>query len=146
MAQSCLEIVSMKERHVEIARNQYTSENPYEAGHPDATADGDTRGKGTGFGGVRHWLPDCTSYMGVSTFRYDDFDTNTSVEGGPGNKCDREMRRISLVRSKYSHETPYSKELISTRANQLEGQYTSENDILSMRTDNCHPLLATIAG
>ena len=118
MAQSCLEIVSMKARHEQIVRSDYTAENAYSAQHPDAIAGDDEQGKGTQSGGMRHWLPDCSSYNGTSQFRYDDFDTGTTA----GNKTDRESRQTAWGRSKYSVETPYSATMVDTAANVREGQ------------------------
>lgn len=121
MAQSCLEIVSIKERHEEIVRSDYNYENQYNAQHPDALANGDMRGKGTANGGHSHWLPDCRSYIGTSTFRYDDFDT--AVASNAGNNADNEARSASLARSMYNAETQYSARYVDTSANLLEGQY-----------------------
>ena len=118
MAQSCLEIVSMNARHEQIVRSDYTAEDVYSAQHPDAIAGDDEQGKGTQSGGMRHWLPDCSSYNGTSQFRYDDFDTGTTA----GNKTDRESRKTALVRSKYSDENPYSATMVDTAANVREGQ------------------------
>lgn len=118
MAQSCLEIVSMKARHEQIVRSDYTAQEPYSAQHPDALAGDDEQGKGTQSGGMRHWLPDCSSYNGTSQFRYDDFDTGTTA----GNKTDRESRQTAWGRSKYSAETPYSATMVDTAANVREGQ------------------------
>lgn len=118
MAQSCLEIVSMKARNEQIVRNDYTAQEKYSAQHPDALAGDDKRGKGTQSGGMRHWKPDCSSYNGTSQFRYDDFDTGTTA----GNKTDRESRQTAWGRSKYSVETPYSATMVDTAANVREGQ------------------------
>ena len=118
MAQSCLEIVSMKARHEQIGRSDYNAENAYSAQHPDAIAGDDEQGKGTQSGGMRHWLPDCSSYNGTSQFRYDDFDTGTTA----GNKTDRKSRQDTWGRSKYSAETPYSATMVDTAANVREGQ------------------------
>ena len=119
MAQSCLEIVSMKARHEQIVRSDYTGQDPYSAQHPDAIAGDDEQGKGTQSGGMRHWLPDCSSYNGTSQFRYDDFDTGTTA----GNKTDRKSRQDAWGRSKYSAETPYSATMVDTAANVREGQF-----------------------
>lgn len=121
MAQSCLEIVSMNERHEEIVRSDYNYENQYGPQHPDALANGDAQGKGTMGGGQSHWLPDCRSYMGASTFRYDDFDT--AVSSNAGNNTDNDARNKSLARSLYNSEKPYTAVLIDTTANIREGQY-----------------------
>ena len=119
MAQSCLEIVSMKARQEQIVRSDYTAQDPYSAQHPDALAGDDKRGKGTQSGGMRHWKPDCSSYNGTSQCRYDDFDTG----GNAGNKTDRKTRQDALGRSKYSVEKPYSATMVDTAANVREGQF-----------------------
>lgn len=124
MAQSCLEILSIKERHDEIIRNDYSREDPYNAQHKDALADGDSQGKGTGAGGTRHWLPDCGSFMGVSTFRFDDFDTAPSSHAGNGD--DNKARNESFVRSLYTAENNYYDRVLDTSANVREGQYVVE--------------------
>ena len=118
MAQSCLEIVSMNARHEQIVRSDYTSEKPYSAQHPDAIAGDDEQGKGTQSGGMRHWLPDCSSYNGTSQCRYDDFDTGSNA----GNKTDRESRQTAMGRSKYTNIEPYSATMVDTAANVREGQ------------------------
>lgn len=121
MAQSCLEIVSINERHEEIVRSDYNYENQYNAQHPDALSNGDTQGKGTANGGHSYWLPDCRSYIGTSTFRYDDFDT--AVSSNAGNNADNEARTTSLARSMYNAENQYSARSVDTSANLREGQY-----------------------
>ena len=118
MAQICLEIVSMKARHEQIVRSDYTAGKPYSAQHPDALAGDDEQGKGTQSGGMRHWLPDCSSYNGTSQFRYDDFDTGANA----GNKTDRENRQTAMGRSKYTNIEPYSATMVDTAANVREGQ------------------------
>lgn len=122
MAQSCLEIISMDERHEEIVRSDYNIEDKYNGLHKDALADGDVQGKGTGGGGTMHYLPDCSSYMGTSTFRYDDFDT--AVSSNAGNNTDNTARLTSMVRSLYSAENPYTEVRIDTSANIREGQFS----------------------
>lgn len=120
MAQSCLEIVSMNERHEEIVRSDYNIEDQYSAQHPDAIANGDEQGKGTQNGGHTHWLPDCSSYMGTSQFRYDDFDT--AISSHAGNNADNNARDTALARSKYNSEVVYSARLVDTTQNVREGQ------------------------
>lgn len=123
-AQSCLEIISIQERHDEIIRNDYNREEQYNAQHPDALATGDTQGKGTGAGGNQHWLPDCTSFIGTSTFRFDDFDTAPSSNAG--NDTDNTARKNSFVRSLYTAENNYYERKLDTSANVREGQYVVE--------------------
>lgn len=123
-AQSCLEIISINERHEEIIRNDYTREDQYSATHEDALATGDAQGKGTGAGGNQHWLPDCSAFIGTSTFRFDDFDTAPSSHAG--NDADNKARNDSFVRSLYTAENNYYDRTIDTSANVREGQYVVE--------------------
>ena len=118
MAQSCLEIVSMKARHEQIVRSDYTGQDPYSAQHSYAIAGEDEQGKGTQSGGMRHWLPDCSSYNGTSQCRYDDFDTGSNA----GNRAGGESRQTAWVRSKYSAEAAYSATMVDTAGNVREGQ------------------------
>lgn len=117
--QSCLEQISMDERHEEIVRNDYNIDNKYSATHPDAIADGDSRGKGTSHGGHGFWLPNCSGSLG--TFNYSNFDTAPS--SGAGNNTDNEARNTAMTRSLYNPEYQYSAKLVDTSANVLEGQY-----------------------
>lgn len=117
--QSCLEIRSMDERHEELVRNDYNRDNQYSATHPDALADGDSRGKGTNHGGHTHWLPNCNGTLGV--FNYSNFDTAPS--SGAGNNADNEARNTAMARSLYNPDYQYSARLVDTSANVLEGQY-----------------------
>lgn len=114
---SCLETYSMDARHEMEIRSDYTRNNKYSSTHPDALSTGDRNGKGTGHGGHGHWLPHCTSQLGV--FNYSNFDT--AISSNPGNDADNQARQISIIRSLYSRHNPYG--TIDTTANVLEGQY-----------------------
>lgn len=114
---SCLEIYSMDERHVEEIRSDYQRTNQYSDTHPDARATGDAQGKGTGHGGHGHWLPNCTSQIGV--FNFSNFDT--AISSGAGNNADNAARLETLTRSLYNNDNPYG--TIDTTLNQLEGQF-----------------------
>lgn len=119
---SCLEIVSMDERHRELVRNEYNPDNEYNRLHPDALNidnGDDKRGKGTGSSGHSHWLPDCTGQLGV--INYSNFDTDVSFHAG--NHADNEARNQSLARSLYNRVKEYSANLIDTSMNVAEGQY-----------------------
>ena len=119
---SCLEIVSMDERHEELVRNEYNPDNEYNASHPDALNidnGDDKRGKGTGSSGHSHWLPDCTGQLGI--INYSNFDTDVSYHAG--NRADNDARTTALARSMYNADTQYSTELIDTSMNVAEGQY-----------------------
>ncbi len=114
---SCLEIYSMDARHDMETRSDYTRLNKYSSTHPDALATGDRQGKGTGHGGHGHWLPNCTSQMGI--FNYSNFDT--AVSSGAGNDLDNIARNETITRSLYNPANPYGD--IDTSMNVLEGQY-----------------------
>lgn len=116
---TCLEKVSMEERHEELIRNDYTINDQYSATHKDALADGDKRGKGTGHKGHSFWLPNCNGQLGV--FNYSNFDT--APESEAGDAADREARHTAMARSVYNAENPYSAQLVDTSANIAEGQY-----------------------
>lgn len=119
---SCLEKVSMDERHEELVRNEYNSDNAYDAKHPNARnidEGDDNRGKGTGSSGHSHWLPDCTGTLGI--INYSNFDTDVSFHAG--NRDDNDARNKSLTRSLYNADSPYSANLIDTSQNVAEGQY-----------------------
>lgn len=119
---SCLEIVSMDERHRELVRNEYNPDNEYNRLHPDALNidNGDDKiGKGTGSAGHSHWLPDCTGQLGV--INYSNFDTDVSFHAG--NRADNDARNQSLTRSLYNRVKEYSANLIDTSMNVAEGQY-----------------------
>lgn len=109
----------MDERHEELVRNDYDTNNQYSATHPDALADGDKRGKGTGHGGHTFWIPDCSGTLGV--FNYSNFDT--SPYSNAGNDADNEARNTAMNRSLYTYERQYSAKLVDTSLNVLEGQY-----------------------
>lgn len=117
--QTCLEKRSIEQRHISLARSDYNRENQYSATHPDALADGDVQGKGTGHSGHGFWLPNCNSAINV--FNYSNFDT--AVSSGAGNVTDNEARATSLARSMYNAENPYTSSLVNTELNVLEGQY-----------------------
>jgi len=118
---SCLEIYSMDARHVMETRSDYTRVNQYSETHPDALATGDRQGKGTGHAGHGHWLPHCTSQIGV--FDYSNFDT--AITSHAGNDMDNEARNIALTRSLYGPTNAYNQgaNAVDTSMNVLEGQF-----------------------
>jgi hypothetical protein len=134
---SYLEIESMNARHVMEVRSDYQRTNQYSETHPDAlapdysggqgrvhtTPDGQTytAGKGTGHGGHGHWLPHCTSQIGV--FDYSNFDT--AVTSNAGNELDNAARTQALTRSLYGALNPYGvgPNAVDTSLNVLEGQF-----------------------
>ena len=119
---TCLEKISMDERHEELLRNEYNPDNEYNDSHQNAlniNNGDDNRGKGTGSSGHGYWLPDCTGQIGV--INYSNFDTDISFNAG--NRSDNDARTQSLTRSLYNHTNEYSYSLIDTSANVAEGQY-----------------------
>lgn len=119
MAQSCLEIRSMQERHEEIVRNRYNVYDQYSATHPDALANGDKLGKGTGHGGHTHSLPNCNGSIGIIDYR--NFDT--AIASHAGNADDNYAREVALARSLYNIDNEYSARSVDTSMNLREGQY-----------------------
>ena len=119
MIQSCLEYVSMDQRHLQEARSDYQANNPYSALHPDAKAES---GNGKGVGGSHsHWLPNCRGSIGV--INYSNFITD--IASGAGNDCDNEARRRTLRRSLYNENQIYSSLLVNTEKNVREGQFVN---------------------
>lgn len=117
---TCLEKVSMDERHRELVKSDYTRDNEYSATHKDALADGDEKGKGTGNPGHGYWLPDCNGELNV--INYSNFDTALSFN--PGNATDRLTRETALNRSLYNGTTNvYSADIVDTSMNVAEGQF-----------------------
>ncbi len=118
--QSCLEFVSIEQRHIQEAKSDYQRNNQYSALHPDALASSGN-GKGTGHGGHSHWLPNCRSTIGI--INYSNFDT--AISSGAGNDCDNMAREKSLARSLYNDTNVYSLQLVNTRSNVMEGQFVN---------------------
>lgn len=116
---SCLEKVSMEERHEEITRNDYNIYNQYSSLHKNALAGDDTKGKGTGHSGHGFWLPDCSGILG--SFIYSNFDTH--ISSNAGNIDDRNARKIAIARSLYDADRQYSAQAITTDRNVMDGQY-----------------------
>lgn len=119
---TCLEKISMDERHEEIVRNEYNSDNEYSATHPNALNidnGDDKRGKGTGSAGHSHWLPDCSGQLGI--INYSNFDTDISFHAG--NRDDNDARTKAMARSLYNKDNEYSANIIDTSQNVAEGQY-----------------------
>ena len=120
MVQSCLEYVSMDQRHIQEARSDYQRNNQYSATHPDALASSGN-GKGTGHGGHSHWIPDCRGKLGI--INYSNFDT--AIASGAGNDCDNNAREKALARSVYNDGNVYSSLLVDTSRNVKEGQFVN---------------------
>lgn len=118
--QTCLENRSIQERHDELAASMYQNTNGYDASHPNALADGDSKGKGTGSSGHTHSLPNCNIQPNV--FDYSNFATDISFNAG--NSDDRNARIQALTRTLFTQNNPYSANMIDTSLNVLEGQFT----------------------
>lgn len=112
---TCLDKRSDVARNEQIIRSDYNIENQYSANHPDARADGDKRGKGTGSTGHGDWLPDCNAPINV--FNYSNFDTDP--ESHAGDAADNEARNKAMLKSKYDAQHPYGDIEFSAH----EGQY-----------------------
>lgn len=118
--QSCLEFVSMEQRHTQEARSDYQRDNQYSSLHPDALASSGN-GKGTAHGGHSHWLPNCRGTIGI--INYSNFDT--AISSHAGNDCDNIARDKSLARSLYNDTNVYSLSLVNTDRNVREGQFVN---------------------
>ena len=117
--QSCLELHGIENRHIMVAGEDYSSDNPYSAQHPDAiSSDGKILGKGAG-GNHTHWLPECSTNETKNMINYSNFSTTGTVGG-----CyDVKARTESLARSMYNSESPYGSSLVNTEKNNEDGQY-----------------------
>lgn len=119
MKQTCVESRAIEERHKQMARSDYNRDNQYSGNHPDALANGDRNGKGTGLsGGSKFWLPNCES---EGMYDYSNFDTDP--ESGAGNEDDNNARRTAMARSLYNSTNRYGVDSVDTSANVQEGQY-----------------------
>lgn len=128
---SCLEIVSMDERHEEEVRNDYNRINQYSKTHSDALSTGDAQGKGSGHQGHTHWLPNCNGPLNVIDYRNFDTDFNSNI----GNCNDVGMRNQSMARSLYNQNVVYSEKLIDRSNNIAEGQYVFTG--IRTKTNGC---------
>lgn len=118
--QTCLEIKGIEARNESLTRNDYTRNDEYSVTHKDALSDGDPLGKGTGYGGHTHSVPDCKK---PSTISRSNFDTS-----GGGGLYDIEGRNgvggriFSMNISVYNEENEYNLNSIDTSANVADGQ------------------------
>ena len=120
MAASCLETRAVSARQSLLVKNNYSTVNKYDASHPDAIADGDAKGRGTGQGMGQMWLPHCTSQINV--FNYSNFNTDyTQIL--IGNSTDIQARDYAVSHSLYNAAHPYSENLYEMEANALDGIY-----------------------
>jgi hypothetical protein len=119
--QSCLEKKGIEGRNEALVRNDYQNVNEYSAIHPDALSDGDPQGKGTGYGGHTHSVPNCN--LGSTMIDYSNFDTNGGgglydIEGRNGVGGRNFLKNISL----YNEANQYSATLVDTTLNRQDGQ------------------------
>ena len=119
--QTCLEKTGIDSRHESIVRNDYTWNDEYTAQHPDALSTGDPQGKGTGYGGHTHSVPDCN--LPTSMIDYSNFDT----DGGGGlydikGRNDVGGRERLMAISIYNKENQYGPALVDTSLNVADGQ------------------------
>ena len=139
--QSDLERIGISEREQEFVKSPYTydEQTPYSATHPDALADGDSKGKGTGTP-LTH-----LSLQNLNKGRYDEFrgwgeTVNTDINNGAGNSYDiegtkgvdkafqgdagRNYLAFGAV-NLYNAGNEYGKESVDT-SNAVPGQYWVE--------------------
>lgn len=139
--QSNLERIGIDERTQEFIKSPYSydEQTPYSSTHPDALADGDAKGKGTGTPLTHLSLKD------LKKGRYDDFrgwgeTVNTDINNGAGGKYDvdgtkgvdkafqGDAGRNYLVFggiNEYNSNNEYGKESVDT-TNNVAGQYWVE--------------------
>lgn len=130
--QTCLEKISIDERHEEIVRNDYNQYDQYSMTHPDALGNSGQQGKGTGHpGGTVNLLPHCTGNIGV--FDYSNWDTDPDSHAG--NCQDNAAREKMMARSLYNAYAPYGLTLIDRSININEGQYVMGT--ANVRKENC---------
>lgn len=121
--QSCLEVKGIERRQEELVRNDYTREEEYNATHPDAISDGDPQGKGSGYGGHTHYVPDCTKPE--SLIDYSNFDTHSTNIGGSYDINGRNGvggRNFLKAISVYNEEHQYGLNSVDTTMNVQDGQ------------------------
>lgn len=102
-----------------MVRNDYHRDNRYSVTHPDAIADGDMNGKGTGHGGHSFYLPDCNGTLNM--IKYSNFDT--SANSNAGNNTDNRTRKDAMVRSLYNSNNQYGVNSVNTDISRAAGQY-----------------------
>ena len=119
--QTCLEKRGIPARASALTRNDYSKFDEYNETHPDALSNGDPQGKGTGYGGHTHSIPDCN--LPTSMINYSNFDT----EGGGGlydiegrNEIGGRNRLMAI--SMYNKENQYGLGLVDTSLNVADGQ------------------------
>lgn len=124
--QTCLEVRGIEERHNELVRNDYVRNDEYSQTHKDALSDGDPLGKGSGYGGHTHSVPDCTKPTNLMS--YSNFDTRSENIGGLYDIMGRDGtgqtngRNFLKTISVYNSENEYGRNYVDTLANRIDGQ------------------------
>lgn len=121
--QSCLEVKGIERRQEELVRNDYTRNEEYNETHPDAISDGDPLGKGSGFGGHTHYIPDCTKPS--TMIDYSNFDTHSENLGGSydiNGRNNNGGRNFLKAISVYNEENQYGVNSVDTTLNVQDGQ------------------------
>ena len=121
--QTCLEVNAIERRQEELVRNDYTRNDEYSETHKDALSDGDPLGKGSGFGGHTHYLPDCKKPK--TMYDYSNFDTNANNVGGSYDINGRNGvggRRYLQTICLYNEENQYGANSVDTSLNVADGQ------------------------
>lgn len=118
--QTYLEKQGIESRNAQSVNNDYIKSDEYSAIHKDAISDGDSRGKGTGFGGHTHVIPNHNKSKAIdySTFSVGDGGNIYDIEGRNGNGGRNFLQTISL----YNEEMEYGAHMIDTSANKADGQ------------------------
>lgn len=121
--QTCLESKGIEKRQETLVRNDYNRNDQYSEVHPDALSNGDPLGKGSGFGGHTHSIPDCNKPQ--TLIDYSNLDTHSSNLGGSydingrnGNGGREYLKTIS----KYNSENQYGINSVDTTKNVEDGQ------------------------
>lgn len=120
--QSNLEIKGIEERHNEIVRSDYNTNDAYSESHENAISNGDVKGKGTNNGGHQHYIPD---YSKPSTLmNYSNLDTTKGggkydIEGRNGYGGRDRLVQINI----YNKDNSYGPNSVDTTNNINEGQY-----------------------
>ena len=121
--QTCLEKNAISKRQEELVRNDYTRFDEYSETHPDALSNGDPQGKGSGYGGHTHSVPNCDLPKGM--IDYSSIDTRSENIGGSYDINGRNgiggrnfLKAISL----YNEENEYGINSVDTTLNIEDGQ------------------------
>ena len=130
--QSCLEVTALDERRVELNRNDYLQTDQYSSSHRDAISDGDVQGKGSGYGGHLHSIPDCSrGRLGVDLRNFDTrnfdhiggaYDIYGRTPNGQISDGSMNGRMFLMNINKFDENTEYNANYVDTTENVLDGQ------------------------